>query len=487
MIFRPIVRLLCPALLAAASLHGAEQNEHPAPVQSGPPGGAAESAENHVPFRIHQTRADGATLSGFRPFYLHVREGDRETSRLFYPFITWQKETDFRYFSFFQLINYRRQTGPDSPAIRNFDVWPVYFSHETGDPHESYHAVFPLGGTIKHRFGKDRINFILFPLYAQVERNGAQTTYAPWPFLRLVRGEGHQGFAVWPLYGQWGREGDYAEKFILWPFIYQSTAHLSEAQPDEKFGVLPFYTRETSPGYRNENYLWPFFGYSDRTQPVKYHERRHPWPLFVQGRGDVRYVNRWAPFYTHSVVKGYDKTWVAWPLYRHAHWEDDGIAQEKNQVLYFFYWSLTQHSTTNPAAAPAHKTHLWPLLTSWNNGAGRRQLQLLSPLEVFFPTNEPVRVLYSPFFALYRYDQRAPGETRHTLLFNLLGWEKSPAKKEFHLGPLFSLQASPEGSRVALGRGLLAWQRQPGPARWKLSLFDFRPKPANKNRIALSP
>lgn len=231
--------------------------------------------------------------------------------------------------------------------------------------------------------------------------------------------------------------------------------------------MLPFYTRDTAPGYVSENYAWPFFGYTHRTDPYRYDERRYFWPFLVQGRGDQRRVNRWGPFYTHSVIKGYDKTWFAWPLFRHARWTDNGIAQEQNQVLWFLYWSLTQRSTTNPAAAPAHKTHLWPLFSSWDNGAGQRQLQVLSPFEVFFPTNEPVRQLWSPLTAIYRYDQRAPGDTRGSILFSLVSWKNSPTGREFHLGPL-------------------AWSRAPGTGPWKFSLFDFSPKAVN-NTFAAPP
>ncbi|MEI6108052.1 MAG: hypothetical protein WCR49_13715, partial [Opitutae bacterium] len=165
---------------------------------------------------------------------------------------------------------------------------------------------------------------------------------------------------------------------------------------------------------------------------------------------------------------------LGWPIFRHARWEEAGVAQEKNQLLLFVYWSLTQRSLTNPAAAPAHKTHLWPLLSSWDNGAGRKQLQLLSPFEVFFPVNEPMRQIYSPLFALYRSDQRAPGDVRNSFLFSLVSWRTSPAEKEFHLGPIFSRQSSAEKSRVTIGCGLLAWQRQSASGPWKFSVWDFK-------------
>jgi len=464
--------------VAVVAVHGEEVNGWPLSVRQVNPDGTTESGEYLVPFLFRKARADGVEVEGFRPFLLRSREGPRETTMLLYPFFTWQREEGYRSFSFFQLINVRRETEPDNQTLHAFDVWPFYFSRDTGEPGESYRALFPIGGTIKHRFGYDRIHFVLFPFYADTEKSGAHTTHAPWPFLRFIDGDGHHGFEFWPLFGHRGRADDYDDQFYLWPLIYRSAKNLSEPQPDVKLGVLPFYTRDTAPGYISENYVWPFFGYTHRTEPYRYDEQRYLWPFLVQGRGDQRLVNRWGPFYTHSVIKGYDKTWFAWPLFRHARWTDEGVAQEQSQVLWFLYWSLTQRSTTNPAAAPAHKTHLWPLLSSWNNGAGQRQLQLLSPFEVFFPTNEPVRQLYSPLVAIYRFDQRAPDDTRHSLLFSLVSWKKSPAETEFHLGPLFSSRTTPSSSRIALGLGLLAWSRTPDTGRWKFSLFDFRQKPA---------
>ena len=487
MFFRLTGPLMLAALVASHPLRGTERNGWPLFVQQMNPDGTVESGEYLGPLLFNQTRADGARLNGFRPFYLHTQAGRQATTHLLYPLFTWQKEGGDRSFGFFELINFRRQTDPVQPTVRTFDVWPFYFSRDTGRPADSYRALFPLGGTIKQRFGKDRIHFVLFPLYSGVDKNGRHTTHAPWPFLRFIDGAGHHGFEFWPLFGHQGRDGDYDSRFYLWPLIYKSSKNLSEPQPSVSVGVLPFYTRDTAPGFIDETFGWPFFGYTHRTEPYRYNEQRYFWPLFVQGRGDRRFVNRWAPFYTHSIIKGYDKTWVVWPVFRHATWEDDGITQKKNQWLFFFYWSLTQRSTTNPAAAPAHKTHVWPLLSSWNNGAGRRQWQLLSPFEVFFPSNEPVRRLYTPLLALYRYDQKSPEDTRHSVLFNLLSWRKSPEEREFHLGPLFKTYSRPDQSRVALGLGLFTWRRSPGAAGWKFSLFDFRPKTDNTAIAAASP
>ena len=481
------VRLIAAALLAGVVLRAEERNKWPVSVQQVAADGQVTSSEYLGPLFFQHAAVEGVTHEGFRPFYLKTVEGERHTKMFLYPFFTWQTEGSYRSFSFFQLVNARRETDTDNQTTRGFDVWPFYFSRDTGVPDTSYKALFPIGGTIKSRLGYDRLHFVLFPVYLQTEQHEEQVTHAPWPFLRFIAGSGHHGFEFWPLFGRRGRAGDYDSQFYLWPLIYKTSRHLSDPQPDVKLGFLPFYTRDTAPGSISENYVWPFFGYTHRTEPDHYNEQRYLWPFLVQGRGDVRYVNRWAPIYTHSVVKGYDKTWILWPLVRHATWTESGLNQEQNQVLWFLYWSLTQRSATNPAAAPGHKTHLWPLFSSWDNGAGRRQLQVLSPFEVFFPTNEPVRQLWSPLFAIYRYDHRSPDDVRGSLLFSLVSWKNSPAEKEFHLGPLFGSCTTAEQSRVTVGNGVFAWTKASGAGRWKFSLFDFPRKADNKAEAAKSP
>ena len=481
-------RLTRPALagllLAFAPLRGAEENLWPFFVRHTTDDSKAVQAVGPLFF----TQAGpGFTQTGLRPLYLETTAGEKVEGSLLYPFFTWRRQPDYRIFSFFQLVNTRSDATGTGPADERFDVWPFWFSREDGDPATSYRAFFPFGGVIKQRFGHDRIAFTAFPLYAHTEKAGRHITHAPWPFLRFIGGDGHEGFEFWPLYGRIHRDGDYDRRFWLWPLGYKSARNLADPVPDVKFGVLPFYTRDTGPGYINENYAWPFFGYSDRTEPYRYHERRYLWPFLVQGRGDDRLVNRWAPFYTHSVIKGTDKTWLVWPLYRQQRWAADGVAQEKVTFLYFLWWSLDQRSLANPAAAPAHKTHLWPLFSSWDNGAGRRQVQALSPFEVFFPRNETVRRLWTPLFALYRYDRQDDATRRHALLWDAVTWRRSPSEREFHLGPLAGYSAGPKEHRFALGHGLIGLRRRSGERVWRLFLFDFPSKPAMKDPAAASP
>jgi hypothetical protein len=153
------------------------------------------------------------------------------------------------------------------------------------------------------------------------------------------------------------------------------------------------------------------------------------------------------------------------------------VLRTKVQLLYFLYSAQFQRSVARPERPAASLAHYWPLLSTWNDGAGRRQWQFPSPLEVFFPGNDKIRHTWGPFFTLARFDQRAPGETRTSLLWNAVTWEQRSggAEKEFHLGPLFSVAETADSKRVAFGNGVFGFRRS--PAGWHMFWLDFPPKP----------
>lgn len=468
-----------------------ESNFWPLAVRQTSPDGSATSevtVSQGGPLGFGWWTTGGRSAGGVRPFYIfrrdpvdHVVEQD-----VLYPLLMRREYGPDVQWSLMELVNFVGPKDRAAPGERQFDVWPFYFSRHTGDPATTYHALFPIHGTIVNRLGYDRLSWTLFPLYGRFEQHGVTTTTTPWPFIKVVEGAGTHGFALWPLFGWREKTGDFSERFWLWPFFYRNRAHLGAPEPDEQLGVLPFYSRERTPDSRSETWLWPFFGYTHRRAPDRYDEQRWFWPLLVQGRGDQHMVDRWAPLYTHSLHKGDDKRWLLWPLFRRERWTDAGLTQTKTQVVYFFYWSLRQRSATHPALAPAAKTHLWPLFSYWDNGAGHHQFQFLSPLEVFFQDNEQVRLAYTPFFALYRFDRRAPDDVRWSLLWNAVTWRHQQSSREFHVGPLLGVVNRAGDRRIALGGGLIGLRRQ-GAAGWRLFLFDFSPKPVNLAPRAGSP
>lgn len=475
------VRLTALIGLAAAATafraQGYELNGWPAYVEQKDVTGQTLSWEAAGPFVFSGTTPgpNAGTAHGFRPFYGVITEAGSVRTDILYPLFFYRKYPDAYKWSVLSLIN---GEGIDSkvskaggPTDKHFDVWPFYFSHQTADPIDTYHGLFPIGGNIKYRLGFDHLSWVLFPLYVQTNKKDTTSTYTPWPVVRVVRGAEH-GFELWPLFGITNGPTFEHHSFFLWPLIWDNTLEPKPDAPEgsppiKEFAVLPFYTKETGPGMIDVNYAWPFFGYSDKTIPYRYSEQRYFWPFFVQGRGDNRVVNRWGPFYTHSNIKGSDSTWVMWPLWHQKSFTDAGVEQTKTQFFYFLYYCLYETEPNHPAVAPAYKRHIWPLVSIWDNGAGSRQVQALSPLEVFFPGNQDMRQMWSPLFAVYRYDHEPTGDMRTSVFWSAVSWRRNATEGlvEFHVGPLLGMRKRPEG------------------AAWTILGFDFGSK-LNKDTAA---
>jgi hypothetical protein len=466
-----ITALLGLAAASAAFRAGAyEVNVWPGPVLQMDETGNVQSWSALGPFLFsgQSPGPEAGRTAGFRPLYVVTSGGGCVKTDLLYPLFYYRQYSDGYKWSVFDLINGQ---GTDTdvarvgvPTDRHFDIWPIYFSHEAADPAQTYHALLPVYGTIKYRLGYDRIFWAPFPLYVETAKKGKVVTYIPFPIVRLVRGT-ENGFGLWPLYGETSGPGPARHLFIAWPLFWDNTVEPGPdapagTAPGTQFGFLPFYTRESDPGSISENYLWPFFGYTEKTAPYRYSERRYFWPFLVQGKGDGRLVERWGPFYTHSDTKGVDSTWVAWPFWHKSTWVDGDIRQAKTQFFYFLYWSMDESIESRPAVAHAYKRHIWPILSIWDNGAGSRQVQFPSPMDVFFSGNLDMPVVWTPLFSIYRYDHRPTGETRTSLLWGAITWRRDAGDDlaEFHLGPLVGMR-----------------RRAGGPV-WSFLGFDFGPK-----------
>jgi len=429
------------------------------------------------PLHFWQEGPEGSIAEGLRPF--HVRrtrsDGSRDLDYL-YPLFMRRLRGDKSSWSVLHLINHHSQTEEDKKQDKGFDIWPIYFSRQTGNPDTSYRAVFPLFGPMKNRFMNDRIDWFVFPLYGRFQSGDKVVHTTPWPFIRVISGGDHRGGALWPVAGWREQKGKSRSQYYLWPLIYKDETRLDEPTPSVNQGFLPFYAMERSANHKSEIFLWPLFGYTDRSAPARYREVRWLWPFLVQGRGEQKYINRWAPFYTHSVLKGVDKTWVLWPLWRRQLWTEGKLDHAKHQFLFFLYWSHQQTLAGKPEGVMAEKLHVWPLLSAWDNGAGRRQAQFFSPLEVFFQGNEAVQQSWSPFFALLQYDQKAPGHSRTSFLWNAVSSEHctQSGERRFHLGPLLGYRRNTDSGRLAILGGVLGFQRKPGEAGWKFFLFRFK-------------
>ena len=433
------------AMFLASLLRAEEDNAWPVSVRWSD--GANGAIHNWIlgPFGFSKRDASGRSLKGLRPVFVVSSSGDVETGHILYPFFNWRTTPDGGEWDLFKLLRWSNMSTGNEAAIRSFELWPFYLSRDTGDPATSYRALMPIAGTVKDRFGHDRINWAAFPFYGRFEQDGVVTTTAPWPFIKVVSGDG-TGFEFWPVFGRRSAEGRFKESFALWPVYHHNERVRPEGGTSEELAILPFYSRSRSDAAVSETFLWPFFGYTDGRTP-RYREQRWFWPFVVTARGDDRRVDRFAPLYTHSERKGTSKTWVMWPLLRDQSWTEAGLEIEKTQLLYFLYWRMEQRSVSSPSLPAAHKTHVWPLLSKWDNGAGHKQVQLFSPFEVFFQHNETVRTVYTPLFSIYRLDQRPSGDVHSSFLFNLMTYHREGQVRQFNLGPILETVRDGDGLR----------------------------------------
>lgn len=420
-------------LMACGLTDGGETNFWPFMVrQADSPQGRFDHTGSLGPLFSITDRGETRILS-IRPLWTSFTNEARDTwsGHVLYPFVNLHQDGPTRYGHVLNLLKYRFKPQDDTAFLQLF---PFVFSNQTPREEDSYFAIWPMGGVLKNRFWRDRITFYAWPLFVETVRGDETRTHVPYPFVQTLRGPKSRGFGIWPLYGRFERENDYIHRWALWPVHYHYRDNLDEEVPYERFGIWPFYHRETDTGLRSESFVWPFFGYTREFEPrTPYAETRYFWPFLVQGRGGEQYINRWLPLYANERSPGKSKSWYLWPLLKLETFEQPGLRRERTSLFYFLFREERQHF----AGTTARKSFLWPFTAYWNDGFDRRQFQFLDPLTVFFPRNKVVRENWTPLFALYRFDERA-GNRRHSFFWDLVVWESDPdGLNAVYAGPLF--------------------------------------------------
>lgn len=408
-----------------------------------------------------------------RPFYTRF-EGEERTNQwhFLYPLFNYYDHPHGTSWHSLNLIrggSYRGGSYRDG-EVRDFELFPLLFYRNTGEEDSSYAAVFPLGGTLKNRLFRDRIDFALWPLFVRTERRDEIRHHTPYPFIQRLSGPESRGFGVWPIYGQFERDNHYRRTWLLWPFVYHYEDRLDQEVPYVRSGFWPVYTQETAEGLESASFVWPFFGYTRKYEPRPvYSEARLLWPFWVQGRGEHRHVNRVLPLFAHETAPGYQKNWFLWPFLRIENEEFANMTTRTDSFLFLLYRGKTHQLDDRTARSNS----LWPLYGYWYDGDENRQLQLIDPFTVLFASNEVVRENWSPLFAVYRFDRR--GESRrHSLLWNLIVHQSEEGKTQrFHLGPLFDYRNQEDESRWQILGGLFGINRTEDGRRLRLFWNDL--------------
>ncbi len=138
-------------------------------------------------------------------------------------------------------------------------IWPLFPTRP-----QTFVALWPLYGDFRGYWNRDRIQFLLWPVFVWTQKGrGSEAVYIEsflWPFFAVYSGQKYSGFRIFPLVSWVRKQGAYTRSYWLWPL----GKHASGLAPDGKTTqtltyFLPFYGN-----YRAGNTSWklyfPFYG-----------------------------------------------------------------------------------------------------------------------------------------------------------------------------------------------------------------------------------
>src|SRR6185503_11387218 len=172
------------------------------------------------------TGKDGGVLDAIRPLVARVQDGKgAEKVHVLSPIVvhgesaTREKTTVWPLFfeqAFGDEEARDRDTSDDDTAIFPFLLW----GHEPSQG--SYFAFFPVYGTLKGKLLADRVDFVLFPLYAHTDADEWHSTHLLWPLVAWGSSPTRSHFRVMPLWSQ-SDSPRKSSRTLLWPIGQWST------------------------------------------------------------------------------------------------------------------------------------------------------------------------------------------------------------------------------------------------------------------------
>ena len=266
------------------------------------------------PLISYDKKAD-ETGYGFRPIFYNYKDirKDRSAFDFIYPLSSYRTfEGDTKFQALIYIFYYKSDLQENGYREHEYTLFPFIFARHAEDPDRSFFAVFPIFGNMKNKYGKDRIQFFLFPLFLQTENYGVKNSNFIWPFIGYYSGNGAKGGRLWPVYGQKTVEDSLRDEFALWPIYMKRDREFYGAQINS-LAILPFYYGLDMPGRKQRTYGWPFFTYIENTNR-NFKRYDMPWPIVTFSRGDVN-TNRIFPFFSVKKEEDFETGYALWPLY----------------------------------------------------------------------------------------------------------------------------------------------------------------------------
>ena len=422
----------------------------------------------------NSTRSGVSTFTAVRPFFVHEFEPrtGKENLDVLWPaahFLWWYNEVDWR----FLLAIYEDRDVTDPASAYRFWLLPVLAVGRNKNG-ENYGAVFPLGGRIDNWFGRDRVEFALFPLYWHSELKDLRTDHYLWPLIARTTGDDIYRFRVFPFYARSEKKGVGEHRSILWPF-WTTVRYDQPGARGSGYMLFPIYGHAKTEGSETWMFLPPFFRHSTGKAGT---ENIFLWPIIqTQSSKDQDKFYIW-PLYGRRTTAEEDRRFWLWPLIWNRTEQQKDRTNHRLRVFPVYQSESTSMKTAGDPVVDRYVS-VWPLASYERNGGSYKQFR--------FPDLWPFRdsVAFernlTPWWTLYKYE-RTPLGRENDILWGLIHWGvKTNGTSQ---GSVFPLASWGRGDRDGTQKnwdflkGMLGYRHDDAGTSWRLLYFiHWRNKP----------
>ena len=464
---------LAGMMLAGAA--GAKESPAPAPWVAesdwGPLASWIDDADGAERFRAagpFWERAEGAggqTLQAcLRPVWARAADpaADRTSWDFLWPLAsgkTFGKQRSWR-----SLLLYffdRDRTDPRSQY--RFWLFPLWF-HGRDENGHGFAALFPVGGEIRNILLRDRVRFVLWPLWSQSQLNDVRTTDVLWPiYSRTTSPDGHrEQLRVFPFYAYSKSARQYVKHAVLWP-VWTHARYTHPKAKGTAWVLWPLLGHVNLNSQQGWMVLPPFFQHIRGDQLTRTY---CPWPIIQRETGFRERLIVW-PLYGYRKDGVLERRYWLWPFIIREN-NVIGARQQVRWSLVPVFNSATQTepppgaagSNAAPVRVTSQRTKLWPLYSRrYDVDARTYRLRLL---ELWPAVNPPaVERSWAPLWTVL--DYRANGERSDLdVLWGLYrATRREGGARAFSLFPLWrhDRTAGDGARRWSVLKGLIAYDR----------------------------
>ncbi len=414
---------------------------------------------------FYEQQKDSEKTWAFPPFYSRAKNPDVEYREddFLYPLLSYDSYGQEYRWQFFEIWSFAGGQQPDDDHEKRFTIFPVYFQQRAPDTNLNYTALIPFYGHLQNRLYRDKIFFVMFPLYSETRKKDVVNDNYLYPFFNVRHGDGMTGWQFWPFVGAehkivttvtngFGDEifvPGHDSFFVLDPFFFTQTEGIGTDDPEKIWASLPLYLQSRSPLRDSTDVLWPFFSWID-DRGKKYREWQGPWPFVVFARGEGKTTSRVWPLFSrsHNAIQESDS--YVWPVFTFKRTHSDPLDLRRTRVLFYFFENTVEKNTVT--GAEKRRVDAWPFFTYHHDFNGNTRLQILALLEPVVPDNRGIERNWSPLWSIWVSENNPQtGAGSQSLLWNLYRRETAPASKKCSLlFGLFQYQSDADMKRLRL-------------------------------------